>query len=178
MSSTAPAVTAYSVHRMTVDVPASLQEFRQRYEQAVPPAPMEQVDSLVARSAPWSEMAELIDKAAPRGFIIYWRLDMHPVMGLAGDAAKGISYLMGNHILAERMYRHQPAVMLYAPLHTMIWQSPDGGTHFTFDRPSDQFGSFGSPPITEVGRELDKKLAALLGHLGLDVPGQLTASAE
>lgn len=178
MSSTAPAVTAYSVHRLTVDVPASLEEFQQQYEQAVPAAPWEQVNALVARGAPWSEMVELIDKAAPSGFLIYWRLDMHPIMGLAGDAAKGISYLMGNHILAERMYRHQPAVMLYAPLHTMIWQDPGGGTHFTFDRPGDQFGSFGTPQITEVGMELDKKLAALLEHLGLDVPSQLTAGRD
>jgi hypothetical protein len=99
-------------------------------------------------------------------------------MGLAGDTAKGIFYLMGNHILAERMYRYQPAVMLYAPLHTMIWQSPDGGTRFTFDLPSDQFGSFGTPQITQVGMELDKKLAALLEHLGLDVPTQLTARRD
>jgi hypothetical protein len=88
----------------------------------------EQVDALVARGAPWSEMVELIENAAPSGFLIYWRLDLRPVMGLAGDTAKGISYLMGNHILAERMYRYQPAVMLYAPLHTMIWQSPGGRT--------------------------------------------------
>lgn len=52
----------------------------------------------------------------------------------------------GNHTIAERMYRYDPAVMLYAPLHTMIWGSPDGATHFTFDRPSDQFGSFAHQP--------------------------------
>jgi len=178
MSTTAPAATSYSVNRLTVDVPAAPEEFRRQYEQAVPPVPMEAVNALVARGAPWSEMVELIEKAAPSGFLIYWRLDLRPVMGLAGDAAQGISYLMGNHILAERMYRHQPAVMLYAPLHTMIWQSPGGGTHFTFDRPSDQFGSFGTPQITQVGTELDKKLAALLEHLGLDVPSQLTANGR
>jgi hypothetical protein len=177
MTTTAPAVTSYSVNRLTVDVPASVAEFQQQYEQAVPPVPGEQVNALVARGAPWSEMIELIDKAAPLGFLIYFRLDMRPVMGLAGDPAAGVSYLMGNHILAERMYRYQPAVMLYAPLHTMIWQSP-GGTRFTFDRPSDQFGSFATPQITQVGTELDAKLAALLEHLGLDVPSQLTAPRD
>jgi hypothetical protein len=55
----------------------------------------------------------------------------------------------------------------------MIWQSP-GGTRFTFDRPSDQFASFATPQITQVGMELDQKLATLLEHLGLDVPSQLT----
>jgi hypothetical protein len=72
--------------------------------------------------------------------------------------------------------RREGAV-LYAPLHTMIWQSP-GGTCFTFDRPSDQFDSFATPQISQVGTELDTKLAALLEHLGLDVPGQLTARKD
>jgi hypothetical protein len=63
--------------------------------------------------------------------------------------------------------------MLHAPLHTMIWESPHGATHFAFDRPSDQFGSFEMPAITAVGMELDQKLAALLDHLGLPVPAQL-----
>jgi hypothetical protein len=178
MSTAAPAATSYSVIRLTVDVPASLEEFRQQYEQAVPPWPREQVDALVARGAPWSEMLKLIENAAPFGFVIYWRNDVRPVMRLAGDTGQGVFYLMGNHTIAERMYRYQPAVMLYAPLHTMIWQSPGGGTHFTFDRPSDQFGSFGTPQITQVGMELDTKLAALLEHLGLDVPGQLTARKD
>lgn len=174
MITTTPAATSYSVNRLTVEVPASLEEFRQQYEQAVPPEPREQVEALVARDAPWSQMLELIEKEAPLGFLIYWRNDLRPVMRLAGDAAQGIFYLMGNHTIAERMYRYQPAVMLYAPLHTMIWQSPDGETRFTFDRPSDQFGSFGTPQITQVGTELDQKLAALLEHLGLRVPEQLS----
>jgi hypothetical protein len=178
LTTTAPAATSYSVIRLTVDVPGSLGEFQQRYEQAVPPEPREQVHALVARGAPWSEMLELIEQKAPFGFLIYWRNDVHPVMGLAGDTAKGVFYLMGNHTLAERMYRYQPAVMLYAPLHTMIWQSPDGGTHFTFDLPSDQFDSFGTPQISQVGIELNEKLAALLEHLGLDVPSELTARKD
>jgi hypothetical protein len=117
-------VTVYAVNRLTVDVPASVAEFQQQYEQAVPAMPRERVDALVARSAPWEEMLDLIQNEAPFGFLIYWRNDAHPVMRLAGDAAKGIFYLMGNHTIAERMYRYHPAVMLYAPLHTMIWPGP------------------------------------------------------
>ena len=81
-------------------------------------------------------------------------------MRLAGDTAKGTFYLMGNHTIAERMYRYEPAVMQYAPLQIMIWENPDGATHFTFDPPSDQFGSFGVPAVAAVGAELNQKLVA------------------
>jgi hypothetical protein len=164
---------SYSVTRLTVHVPLAVEDFQERYEQAVPPLPREAVAALAEREAPWSEMNDLIASTAPFGFLIYWKNDVHSVMRLAGDTAKGISYLMGNHTIAERMYRYQPAVMLYAPLHTMIWETPDGATRFTFDRPSDQFKSFAVPEITAVGVELDGKMAALLDHVGLRVPRQL-----
>jgi len=43
------------------------------------------------------------------------------LMSLAGDDASCTSYLMGNHTIAERVFRHEPAAILYAPLHTAIW---------------------------------------------------------
>jgi len=55
------------------------------------------------------------------------------LMSLAGDDASCTPYLMGNHIIAERMFRHEPAATLYAPLHTAIWGFVGGPAHFTFD---------------------------------------------
>lgn len=63
--------------------------------------------------------------------------------------------------------------MLYAPLRTAVVEDADLATWFTFDQPSTQFGSFNTPQITKVGRELDRKLAALLEHLGAPVPATL-----
>ena len=59
------------------------------------------------------------------------------------------------------MFHHDPAVMLYAPLRTAIYQDAQGRTRFSVDQPSTQFTSFGNPEITKVGFELDGKLAAL-----------------
>jgi hypothetical protein len=44
---------------------------------------------------------------------------------------------------------------------------------FTADQPSKQFASFAVPGITEVGIELDHKLAALLDALEVPVPSEL-----
>jgi hypothetical protein len=66
------------------------------------------------------------------------------------------------------MYRHDPSVMQYVPLHTVIYVDADDRTRFAVDQPSTLFSSFADPEIAEVGTELDRKLAALLQTL--DVP--------
>jgi len=81
---------------------------------------------------------------------------------------------MGNHIIMERMFRFEPSVVMYAPLHAAIWSRSDGEAFFTIDKPSDQFGSFADPRVAAVGYELDAKLAALLRHLHLRVPEALS----
>jgi uncharacterized protein (DUF302 family) len=95
-------------------------------------------------------------------------------MRLAGDSPRCSSYLMGNHTIAERMYRHDPGIMLYAPLRTAIHEDANGTTWFSVDQPSTRFRSFADPAITAVGLELDHKLAALLGSLDAPVPPALT----
>jgi uncharacterized protein (DUF302 family) len=165
----------YKVRRLNIRV-SDVRGFQVAYETAVPDLPAEEVSALVAAGAPWSQMLELIDRCAPYGFLIYFRNDVHRVMQAAGDRADCIAYLMGNHTIAERMFRHDPRVMLYAPLHSVIWEDTAGRAWFTLDQPSTQFSSFGSPEIDAVGRELDRKLATLLAALGLDVPAALTSS--
>jgi uncharacterized protein (DUF302 family) len=121
-------------------------------------------------------MVKLIDDRAPNGFLIYFRNDVHPVMQAAGDPADCIAYLMGNHVTAERMFRYEPRAMLYAPLHTVIWEDGDSNAWVTVDQPSTQFSSFGIPAVAEVGVELDRELAKLLDVLGVEAPGSLTRS--
>ena len=165
----------FGVARLTVPVP-SFAEFQARYEATVPALPIEAVSRLVAQKAPWPEMLKLIDERAPLGFLIYFRNDLQPVMALAGNVNACTSYLMGNHTIAERMFRHDPRAMLYAPLRTVIWEDAHERAWFTVDQPSTQFGSFGIPAVTSVGVELDRKLAALLEALRVEVPMALLSS--
>ena len=169
------AETTYTVRRLTVPVPG-VREFQRAYEQAVPNAPYDEVNALVRKGAPWSDMVKLMDASAPNGFLIYFRNDVHPVMQAAGDPADSIAYLMGNHVTAERMFRYDPRVMLYAPLHTVIWEDSDANAWFTVDQPSTQFSSFGIPAVAEVGVELDRELAKLLDVLGVEVPRSLATT--
>lgn len=166
---------SFGVRRLSVPIPG-VREFQTRYEDAVPDLPLATVEDMVKRLAPWSEMLEFIDASAPYGFLIYFRNDVHPVMQLAGDPQDCVAYLMGNHTIAERMFRHDPRAMLYAPLRTLIWEDADGNAWFTADQPSTQFGSLGSPEVAKVGIELDRKLANLLETLCVPVPDVLRTS--
>ncbi|WP_248958683.1 DUF302 domain-containing protein [Sphaerisporangium perillae] len=163
-----------AVTRFAIDVGAPYEEFRARYERAVPDYPAEEFGELMERGAAWREVLELTDRSAPHGFMIYWRYDAHTMMRLAGDRFRCTEYLMGNHVIAERMFRHDPAVMLYAPLRTAICEGADGVTRLVFDRPSSGFGSFGIPEVASVGLELDRKVAVLLRALSVPVPATLT----
>jgi hypothetical protein len=80
---------------------------------------------------------------------------------------------MGNHTIAERMFRYDPRAMLYAPLHTVIWEDAAGDEWFTVDQPSTQFAIFDIREISTVGVELDRKLASQCDALEIPVPESL-----
>jgi hypothetical protein len=167
----------YTARRLTVEVPG-VRAFQRLYEQAVPANRVEKIDALVRRGAGWDEVIDAHAEWAPHGFLIYWRNDVHAVMQLASDEVDCIAYLMGNVTIAEQMFRRDPRAMLYAPLGTVIWEDEHERAWFTVDQPSTQFGSFGDPAVSAVGVELDRKLAALLEALRVEVPMALLSSTS
>jgi hypothetical protein len=176
MTNLATEPVSHVTERLTIEIDSPTSEFIACYEAAVPTVPTEQITEMVARRAPWEEMVSFIAEAAPFGFLIYDKNHLGPVMQLAGHIGDCVAYLMGNHTIAERMYRYDRRAMLHAPLRTLIWEDQEGRRYFTVDRPSNQFESYGNDAISAVGVELDEKLAALLKHLGLVVPTSLSSS--
>ena len=69
--------TSFSVRRMTVPAPG-VRTFQERYEKAVPDLPLERVQELVAKGAPWSAMVDRIDATVPYTFLIYYREEPRP----------------------------------------------------------------------------------------------------
>jgi len=165
---------SHQVDRLTIQIDDSFDGFRNRYEQAVPVFQSERFASLIDGDVDWRTVLEATADNAPHNFILYWSHDFTSLMRLAGDRGRCVEYLMGNHTIAQKMYRYNPAILLYAPLRTAIVEDADAATWFTFDQPSTRFGSFNTAQITKVGVELDHKLAALLEHLGAPVPAALT----
>ncbi|WP_030455868.1 DUF302 domain-containing protein [Herbidospora cretacea] len=164
---------AREVHRLTVDTGMPFAEFRDEFERLVPPLDLAEYERLRQSGADWDTVLRTAAENAPHDFMIFWRLDNTALMEASGDRWHSVQYLMGNHTIAQRMFHHDPGVLLYAPLRTTIYEDVDGATRFSIDQPSAQFASFGDPEIAAVGVELDRKVAALLGHLGVPVPERL-----
>lgn len=162
--------TTFEVNRLAIDVGQPFEEFRRRYERAVPELDQARIEALVRSGGGWDAIVADSLAYAPHGFFLYWKMDTTRLMSLAGNHAPCTEYLMGNHVIAERMFRHDPSVMLYAPLRLVICVDVVGRTRFVIEQPSSQFSSFGNAEIAKVGIELDEKLAALLGALDVAVP--------
>ncbi|CAO5241392.1 hypothetical protein [Frankia sp. AgKG'84/4] len=164
----------YEVHRLSVATGLPYEETVRRYEQAVPALDEARFADLAAGRPTWTEVRAATLPQAPHDFLRYWRGDFTWMLRAAGDEGRCVEYLMGNHVIAERMFRHDPGVLLHAPLRTTIHTDHRGETRFSVDQPSTHFRSYGNRSITIVGIELDLKLATLLESLDFPVPDALT----
>jgi hypothetical protein len=158
----------HASRRLLVALPDDYDLARSRYESLVPAVDL----AAYAAASDWHDVVTVAKHQAPHGFLRYFGMDVAPTMALSGSRWRATEYLMGNHTIAERMYRHDPAVMLHAPLRTLLYAGPPG-TVLAVDQPSLLFTSYGNPAITAVGRELDGLLATLIDLLDGDVPPQL-----
>jgi Domain of unknown function DUF302 len=167
-----PSTNSHTVNRLVIDAQATFGDLRRRYESRVPDIDMAALTAVI-ENGDTDEVVRYTAARTPHSFARFWTFDPMPMMRLAGNQTEVITYMMGNNVIAETMIRHDPAIMLYAPLRTAIYQDSTGTTHFSIDQPSTKFASFGDPVITEVGVQLDSKLAELLRVLDLPVPVEL-----
>ena len=147
---------AHTVNRLVIDTDTAFDDVLERYESLVPIVDFAKLTRLIL-SGDLSRVKQYTDEHAPHTFVNFWTFDPTPqMMKLFGHQTRVVTYMMGNNVIVERMFRHDPGVMLYAPLRTAIYQDADGRTHW--HRPTvNRFASFGDPRIAAVGLELDTK---------------------
>ena len=115
--------TDHADRRLVVALPGPYDQVREHYETLVPEADL----GRFSRAASWQATVELAKVNALHGFMRYYRGDITAVMAGSPSSWKATQYLMGNHTIAERMFRHDPSVMLHAPLRTQLRAAPPAG---------------------------------------------------
>jgi hypothetical protein len=163
---------SHRVNRFDIESDDSFDKIRRKYESLVPTISFAELTDVI-ESGDLARVKQYTAAHAPNSFVNFWTFDPTPMMQLVGHRTRAITYMMGNNVIVETMFRHNAGVMQYAPLRTAIYEDTAGRVHFGIDQPSSKFSSFGDPRISEVGLQLDVKLAALLHLLKLPVPDEL-----
>jgi hypothetical protein len=166
----------YEVTRLVFDAGQPYERFRGRYEAAVPPADPRWLGGCAGRHARGPDVVADYGEPGRHGFVLYWRANMTPRATAAGELRPCTAYLMGCHAVVEKIYRQDPAVMLYAPLRTLIYIDSADRTRFAVDQPSTVLAGFADPAIAGLGAALDRQLAELLDALGVETNQVLGAA--
>jgi hypothetical protein len=157
----------HSMTRVDIVTGVAFDEFVAAFEVAAPPFDQASVDRILAAGGNWDDVRAAVAKNAPNELMTYAKIDGTHLFGIAGHRTQAIEYLVGNHVIAETMFRHDPKALLYAPLRMLVYSDGDGNAIFTMDRPGPAFGSLGIAEVTKVGEGLDRKVVNLLRVVGV-----------
>ena len=168
MSSSGVNTSSHVMSRVDISTAVPFDDFRSRFEHAAPAFDAEPFQRIIEAGGSWAEVQTAVERMAPHRLMRYATIDASAMMSLAGHSTKAVAYLLGNHVIAESMFRHDPRALLYAPLRILMFSDAGGNAVFSLDQPSTAFGSLGIDEVTRVGLGLDDKVAALLRFLGVD----------
>jgi Domain of unknown function DUF302 len=155
--------------RVDIATKVPFDDFIVRFEHAAPAFDAEPFRRIIETGGSWADVQAVVETMAPHRLMRYATIEATAMMSLAGHTTKAVEYLLGNHVIAESMFRHDPRALLYAPLRVLVFSDAEGGAVFSLDQPSTAFGSLDIDEVTRVGLGLDDKVAALLQFLGVEV---------
>ncbi len=159
----------HAMTRVDIDTGIPFDQFVAALEKAAPPVDRTAVEQIAAAGGGWDDVRAAVAENAPNDLMVYAKIDARNYFGIAGHHTPAVEYLIGNHVIAETMFRHDAKALLYAPLRMLVYGDADGNAVFTMDQPGPAFGSLGSTEVAEVGLALDRKVVNLLRVAGVEV---------
>ena len=126
-------------------------------ESSVPP-----LDPAIAAALAEGDEQRAAELEGGAQLFIFLKRDHWSLLQVTGRPRKASQYEIGNPDTASKMTRHRLAAGLYALLRIILYEDDTGGSIFEYDKPSSFFGQYGDERVTEVGRQLDAALEAVL----------------
>jgi hypothetical protein len=106
----------HSMTRVDLATGVAFDEFVDAFEEAAPPFDPAPAQRIHAAGGDWDDVRAAATKNAPNDLMVYGKIDATALLGIAGHRTQAIAYLVGNHVIAESMFRHDPKALLYARL--------------------------------------------------------------
>jgi uncharacterized protein (DUF302 family) len=156
----------FTFERVDVTTTGSFEQATAAFEEHVPTADVAMLTRLVASKSSAGEIQAAVERAqGDVGLMIFSKLAQGALTSLLGTPKKLIVYLIGNPVIANRMFERHRGAGLYAPLRVSLYEDHTGTVHFAYDRPSSLLGSFEDAEIDAVAALLDEKMATLSSRL-------------
>ena len=158
----------HGMTRIDIDTGIPFAQFVAAFEKAAPLVDRTALERITKAGGDWDDVRAAAAENAPNDLMVYAKIETSVFFGVAGHRTQAIEYLVGNHVIAETMFRHDAKALLYAPLRMLIYSDADGAAVFTMDQPGPAFGSLGIAEVAAVGKDLDRKVVNLLRVVGVD----------
>jgi uncharacterized protein DUF302 len=158
----------HGMTRIDIDTGIPFEQFVVALEKAAPPVDRTVLERIAKAGGDWDDVRAAAAENAPNDLMVYAKIETSVFFSVAGHSTQAIEYLIGNHVIAETMFRHDAKAMLYAPLRMLVYSNADGDAVFTMDQPGPAFGSLGIAEVAAVGKDLDRKVVNLLRVAGVD----------
>jgi uncharacterized protein (DUF302 family) len=156
----------FSVERVDVTTRRPFVDVVAAFERKVPAGDVATFNRLAQLRATAGQIEEVVQgMVGELGLMVLGRLEQGALASLLGKPKKLTTFLIGNPVLANRMFERDPAVGAYAPLRATIYEDYSGITHFSYERPSTLLAQFDDEEISAVGQILDEKMSNLAAHL-------------
>jgi len=153
---------AYSGLRVMVRSSKSFEEVTEAIRSLAGKADSARFEKLVRSGASPQQVAEAVAAMEGKsGFMIFAEIPEGPLLSLLGIPRKAALFVLGNPLIANRIFDHDLAAGLYVPLRLYIFSDPDGKTCIEYDKPSSLLDQFKNGAALAIANMLDEKLDKL-----------------
>jgi uncharacterized protein (DUF302 family) len=137
----------FTIERIDVTSTGSFDDAVTTFEKSVPPADVALFTRLVESRASKSEIAAAVQRTqGDLQLMVFAKISQGALTSLLGTPKKLIVYLIGNPLIANRMFERHRGAGLYAPLRVCLYEDATGAAHFVYDQPSSLLGPFEDAP--------------------------------
>lgn len=107
-------------------------------------------------------VAQLQSAVSQGGMMVMGKVDQGNMLAMTGLKLKATLFLVGNPTVGKKIFEQDPAAGLYVPIRVFVYESKDGKTYVSYDKPSALLAPLNNPNINMVAGMLDQKLQGLV----------------
>jgi uncharacterized protein (DUF302 family) len=119
-----------------------------------------------ATHASWEQYTQMAEAhIGTSGLTLFYKVEHSLLLSLVGKTSRATQYTIGNPLFATQMTRHMPEAALYAPLKLVVYEDEEGRSFVAYDNFISLLVQYRREEITQVAREVEQKLEALVAEV-------------